>query len=52
MKISLTSLFISNDPVITALPLNGNPVPDPPALSAYDAVNAKLEDILNNEPVC
>ena len=29
----------NNDPVITALPLNGNPAPDA-ALSAYDAVSA------------
>jgi hypothetical protein len=34
------SLLISNDPVITALPEKGNPVPDPPAFSAYDAVTA------------
>jgi hypothetical protein len=38
------SLLISNDPVITALPENGNPVPDPPAFSAYDAVNEYDDD--------
>jgi hypothetical protein len=31
--------LISNDPVITALPENGNPTP-PPAFIAYDAVVA------------
>ena len=35
-----TSLLISNEPVITALPENGNPVPvPPPPFNAYDAVN-------------
>jgi hypothetical protein len=38
------SLLISNDPVITALPEKGNPVPDPPAFSAYDAVNEYDDD--------
>jgi hypothetical protein len=36
---SLTLLLISNDPVITALPLNGN-VPPVVLLRAYDAVTA------------
>lgn len=39
------SLLISNDPVITALPENGNPLPvPPPAFIAYDAVNEYDDD--------
>ena len=33
-----------NEPVITALPLNGKPAPAPPAFSANDAVVAYDED--------
>lgn len=46
---------ISNDPVITALPLNGNPAVAPPAFNAYDAVIAfdeltAQEEVPKNEP--
>jgi hypothetical protein len=45
IKISLTSLLIVNEPVITALPENGN------TFFANDAVVAKLEVMSYNEPV-
>jgi hypothetical protein len=50
IKISLTSLLIVNDPVITALPENGNVFPLPPFI-AYDAVNEKLDVISYSDPV-
>ena len=54
IKISLTLLLISNEPVITALPENGNPNPLPfnayDAVSAYDELNA-LVAVPNSDPV-
>jgi hypothetical protein len=48
-------LEISNDPVMTALPENGNPAVAPPAFNAYDAVIAldaltAQEEVPKNEP--
>jgi hypothetical protein len=41
-----TLLLISNEPVITALPENGNPVPvPPPPFIAYDAVKANDAEV-------
>jgi hypothetical protein len=46
--VCIDPVYELNDPVVTNDPVSTVT----PALSAYDAVTAKLEEILYNEPVC